>query len=332
MSTEAGPRVYSSELGRWVLAVARRGSGISATVSGRRSTRNLGTYSAQTVARRCSEPVPARDGTAGEIWLTMEMLQRPAGQRLDAHARTEFGCHARGSGGVTRLAEQPSRKRQAGLPARHVQPPSAAHTGAARKQQRPQVSGQMRTSGTGSASMLAVPAGVAQLAERPSCKRAAEVAMTWPEFRNSSDFGTYSARMAATRAVLSAGSRHVASHVGRVALDKRVRYVKSHDEATEHLDANLSTSIDSRLARGVSMPLQNCPLAPERVLVNVATRTVFWRLAARWRVRLAPGRCRNGPGPVVELVLDGQQVPRRVGAQAGALGEVVAQEHQQGWA
>ena len=38
-------------------------------------------------------------------------------------------------------------------------------------QARPQVSGQMRTSGHGSATMQRVPAGVAQLAERPSCKR-----------------------------------------------------------------------------------------------------------------------------------------------------------------
>jgi hypothetical protein len=37
--------------------------------------------------------------------------------------------------------------------------------------ERPEVSDQMRTSGPGSASMHEVPAGVAQLAERPSCKR-----------------------------------------------------------------------------------------------------------------------------------------------------------------
>jgi hypothetical protein len=58
------------------------------------------------------------------------------------------------------------------------QPLSAGHEAAASIgertvaiQVRPQVSGQMRTSGHVSATMLGVRAGVAQLAEQPSCKR-----------------------------------------------------------------------------------------------------------------------------------------------------------------
>jgi hypothetical protein len=61
---------------------------------------------------------------------------------------------------------------------RQAWPLSAGHEAAASvgewtvaMQVRLQVRGQMRTSGPGSATMLGVPAGVAQLAEQPSCKR-----------------------------------------------------------------------------------------------------------------------------------------------------------------
>jgi len=44
----------------------------------------------------------------------------------------------------------------------------------------PQVSGQGRMSASGSATMLEVPAGVAQQAEQPSCKQLVEVPVTRP--------------------------------------------------------------------------------------------------------------------------------------------------------
>jgi hypothetical protein len=48
----------------------------------------------------------------------------------------------------------------------------------------------MRMSGPGSATMHQVPAGVAQLAERPSCKQSARPALTRPVVGPLAKFGT----------------------------------------------------------------------------------------------------------------------------------------------
>ena len=58
----------------------------------------------------------------------------------------------------------------------------------------------MRASGPGSATMHQVPAGVAQLAERPSCKRRAELAVTWSIAAIEEKFGMYLARAPTTNA------------------------------------------------------------------------------------------------------------------------------------
>jgi hypothetical protein len=61
-------------------------------------------------------------------------------------------------------------------------------------------------------------------------------------------------------------------------------------------------------------------LSARRVLVNVATRTVV----GSWQRPEELGRCvvvEDEPGPVVELVLDGEEVLRRVGAQVCAFGK-----------
>jgi len=57
----------------------------------------------------------------------------------------------------------------------------------------------------------------------------------------------------------------------------------------------------------LSAPLENEAIAPRQVLVNVATLVDFRRLAAWRTVRLGPG-LRGCAGPVVEFVLDGEQV------------------------
>jgi hypothetical protein len=51
----------------------------------------------------------------------------------------------------------------------------------------------MRTSGLSSATMHGVPAGVAQLAEQPSCKRSVEPVLTWSVISALAHLGTYSA-------------------------------------------------------------------------------------------------------------------------------------------
>jgi hypothetical protein len=56
-----------------------------------------------------------------------------------------------------------------------------------------QVRRQMRTSGPTSASMLGVPAGVAQLAEQPSCKQPCTLPLTWLLAEALTIFGRHSA-------------------------------------------------------------------------------------------------------------------------------------------
>ena len=73
------------------------------------------------------------------------------------------------------------------LPDAHPGGPAAL----VRSWQGPQVSGQVSTSGPGSATIQRVPAGVAQLAEQPSCNRQAELEVTWPFAVRGEKFGTY---------------------------------------------------------------------------------------------------------------------------------------------
>jgi hypothetical protein len=78
-----------------------------------------------------------------------------------------------GAAGAERSPRKLSSSRQQALTRRRAghRPAGRDACRALENQLRSQVSGEMRTSGPGSATMLEVPAGVAQLAERPSCKR-----------------------------------------------------------------------------------------------------------------------------------------------------------------